>query len=218
MAPPADDRPSTLRPFLQSTRTPFTVGRFQERATIFSQGDPGDSVMHIETGRVRLAVTSPAGQEAICGVLSTGAFLGEDVLDGHVTRGGTAIAMTATEVVVLAKDEMIRLLHTQAAFWDRFLAHVLARHNRLEADLADQLLHSSEERLARALIVLAGCDGRRPCGCELPHISQEIIAEMVGTTRSRVNRLMGKFRKRGFIESDEGGIRIKPSLTRVVDY
>lgn len=218
MASPTDDRPSTLRPLLHSTGTPFTVGRFRERATIFSQGDPGDSVMHIETGRVRLAVTSPAGQEAICGVLSTGAFLGEDALYGDGTRGETAIAMTATEVVVLAKDEMIELLHTQPAFSDRLLAHVLARRTRLEADLADQLLHSSEVRLARALLVLAGCDGRRPCGCELPHISQEIIAEMVGTTRSRVNHIMGKFKKRGFIESEAGGLRIKPSLTRVVDY
>jgi CRP/FNR family transcriptional regulator, cyclic AMP receptor protein len=211
-----DRRPLNVRALFKSTGTPFAVAGYPHRAIVFSQGDACDSVMHIEKGRVRLAVTTPSGKEAICGLLGTGAFLGEEALGGHAVRRQTATAMTATEVLVVAKAQMIRLLRTQPALSDRFIAHILARNTRLEADLTDQLLNSSEQRLARTLLVLAGCGGRRPCRCVLPDVSQEIIAEMVGTTRSRVNVFMGRFKKLGFIEEDGGVLQVNPSLLHVV--
>lgn len=211
-----DRHPLNVRALLESTGTPFAVAGYGQRAVVFSQGDACDSVMYIEKGLVRLAVATPSGKEAICGLLGTGAFLGEEALGGHAVRRQTATAMTATEVLVVSKVQMIRLLRTQQALSDRFIAHILARNTRLEADLTDQLLSSSEQRLARTLLVLAGCGERRPCRCVLPHVSQEIIAEMVGTTRSRVNVFMGKFKKLGFIEEDAGVLQINPSLLHAV--
>lgn len=216
MPPQKDRRPLNVRALLESTGAPFAVAGYGPRAAVFFQGDACDSVMHIEKGCVRLAVTAPSGKEAIVGLLRTGAFLGEEALGGHAVRRQTATAMTATEVLVVAKAQMIRLLHTQHAISDRFIAHILTRNTRLEADLTDQLLNSSEQRLARTLLVLAGCSERRPCRCVLPDVSQEIIAEMVGTTRSRVNVFMGKFKKLGFIEEDGGVLQVKPSLLHVV--
>lgn len=137
-------RALNVRGLLESTETPFAVADYEPRAVIFLQGDPCDSVMHIEKGGVRLAVTARSGKEAICGVLGAGAFLGEEVL-------------------VVAKAHVLGLLRTQSAIADRFIAHILARNAHLEADLTDQLLHSSEQRLARTLLVLAGCDERRRC-------------------------------------------------------
>jgi len=212
MQPQKDRRPLNVRALLESTGTPFAVAAYEQRAVIFFQGDACDSVMHIEKGRVRLAVTAPSGREAICGLLGTGAFLGEEALAGYAVRRQTAVAMTASEVLVVAKAQMLRLLRTQQEISDRFIAHILARHTRLEADLTDQLLHSSEQRLARTLCVLAGCDERRPCRAVLPDVSQEIIAEIVGTTRSRVNAFMGRFKKLGFIEEDGGVLQVTPSL------
>jgi CRP/FNR family transcriptional regulator, cyclic AMP receptor protein len=212
-----NDCPLNVRALLDSTGTPFTVARYPPRATLFLQGDACESVMYIERGRVWLAVTTPGGKEGICGVLAAGAFLGEEVLAGDAVRRQTATAMTATEVLVVPKAQMIQLLRTQRTIADRFIAHVVGRNTRLEAALSDQLLYSSERRLAHTLLVLAGCDERRPCRCLLPDVSQEIIAEMVGTTRSRVNRFMGKFKKLGFIEKAGGVIRVHPSLMHVVD-
>jgi CRP-like cAMP-binding protein len=215
--PPGQDRcPSSFRTLLASTHTPFAVARFAEGAVIFRQGDACDSVMHIETGSVRLAVTTPSGKQAICGVLGAGAFLSEEALGRHTARRQTAIAMTATEVLVIAKAQMQHQLHTQQTILDGFLAHIVTRHARLEADLCDQLLHSSEERLAHTLVVLAGCDGQHPCGCALPHLSQEVLAEMIGTTRSRVNVFLKRFKKLGFIDQNVDGLRVKPSLLHVV--
>ena len=187
-----------VRALLKSTATPFAVADYGPRATIFLQGEPGDSVMLIETGRVWLAVTARNGKEGIVGVLEAGSFLGEEALRGQPLRRQTATALTAAGVLVVAKAQMLQLLHTHPAIADRFIAHMLARNTRLEADLADQLLLSSEQRLAR-------------CQCILPDVSQEIIAEMVGTTRSRVNAFMGKFKKLGFIEEDGGELRLNPS-------
>jgi len=216
MPPQNDHGPWNVRALLESTETPFAVNRYRPRAVIFSQGDPCDSVIRIESGRVRLAVTAPSGKEAICGLLGIGAFLGEEALCGHAVRRQTATAMTAMEVLIVAKAHMIRLLRTQPAISDRFIAHILARNIRLEADLTDQLLSSGERRLARTLLALAGCDERRPCPRVLPDVSQEIIAEMVGTTRSRVNVFMGQFKKRGFIEENGGVLQVNPSLVQVV--
>jgi CRP/FNR family cyclic AMP-dependent transcriptional regulator len=214
--PPELPRPSSLRALLHAAGAPFAVARYESHAVIFSQGDECDSVMHLETGRVQLAVTARSGKHAICGLVEPGAFLGEDVLAGHALRRQTAIALVSTEVLVIAKAQMIELLRTRQALQDQFVAHVLARHAHLEADLTDQLLNSSEQRLARALLLLAGCGGRQPCRCVLPRVSQETIAEMIGTTRSRVNAFMRKFRKLGFLDKDAGVIHVNPSLLRVM--
>jgi CRP-like cAMP-binding protein len=172
--------------------------------------------MHIERGRVWLAVTARSGKEAICGLLDTGAFLGEEALTGCGERRQSATAMTATQVLVVAKAQMIRLLRTRPGLLDRFIAHLLARNTRLEANLTEQLLYSSEQRLAHLLLVLADYDKRRPRRCALPDIPQEIIAEMVGTTRSRVNVFMGKFKKLGFIEAHRGLLHVNPARLRDV--
>jgi CRP/FNR family cyclic AMP-dependent transcriptional regulator len=215
--PRQTDRPSNVHTLLESTGTPFTIARYRSRATLFLQGDACGSVMYIEKGRVWLTVTAPAGNQGICGVLTAGGFLGDEVLAGHAFRRQTATAMTATEVLVIAKTQMIQLLHSQPAIADRFIAHVLQRNIRLEADLSDQLLYSSEQRLAHTLLVLSGCDERRPCRGVLPDVSQEIIAEMVGTTRARVNLFMGKFKKLGFLEEAGGVVHVDPSLLHLVD-
>jgi CRP/FNR family transcriptional regulator, cyclic AMP receptor protein len=211
-----NDRPLNVHALLESTGTRFTVARYPPRATLFLQGDACESVMYIQKGRVWLAVTAPAGKEVICGVLAAGGFLGDEALAGHAFRRQTATAMTATEVLVVPKAQMIQLLHSQPAIADRFIAHVLERKTRLEADLSDQLLYSTERRLAHTLLVLAGCDERRPCRCALPDVSQEIIAEMVGTTRSRVNLFLGKFKKLGFLEEAGGVFHVAPSLMHLV--
>jgi CRP-like cAMP-binding protein len=214
--PPCSHHPWNVRALLESTATPFAVAEYEPRAAIFLQGDPCDSVMHIERGRVWLAVTARSGKEVICGLLDTGAFLGEDALTGSDERRQTATAMTATQVLVVAKAHMKRLLRTQMGLLDRFLAHLLARNIRLETDLTDHLLLSSEQRLAHLLVALADCDERRSCRCALPGLPQEIIAEMVGTTRSRVNVFMGKFKKRGFIEENGGVLHVNPARLRDV--
>jgi CRP/FNR family cyclic AMP-dependent transcriptional regulator len=204
-----------VRSLLESTGTPFTIARYPWRAPLFVQGDACDSVMYIEKGRVWLAVTTPGGKEGICGLLTAGSFLGEEVLGGHVVRRHTATAMTTTEVLIVAKADVSQLLHTQPAFADRFIAHILARETRLEAALTEQLLFSAEQRLAHTLLVLADCDDRRPCRCPLPDVSQEVIAEMVGTTRARVNAFMGKFKQLGFIEEERGVLQVNVSPLRV---
>jgi len=215
--PPQDKlRPLPLRALLESTGTPFAISDYEPGAAIFLQGDDCDSVMHIEDGRVRLAVTTPSGKEAICGLLEAGDLLGEEALAGRDVRRHTAIALTATTVIVVTQTQMIQLLHTQPSVLDRVVAHVVERHTRLESALTDQLLNSVERRLAHTLLALAGCDERRPCRCALPHVSQEIIAEMVGTTRSRVNVFMGKFKKLGFIEEGDSALKVQPSLLQVV--
>ena len=212
-----NDRHSwNVRALLESTATPFTIADYGPRAAIFRQGGPCDSVMHIERGRVWLAVTARSGKEAICGLLDTGAFLGEEALTGCGERRQSAIAMTATQVLVVAKAHMIRLLHTQPGLMDRFIAHLLARNIHLEANLTDQIFHSGEQRLAHTLLVLANCDERRPRRGALPDLPQEIIAEMVGTTRSRVNAFMGKFKKCGFIEEHSGVLHVNPARLQVV--
>lgn len=203
------------RAFLESAGLGQRVVTYARGDTIFSQGDPCDSVMYIRSGAVQLAVLSHAGREAIVGTLSAGDFLGEGALAGHPVRLVTARATTATAVLVVPKRQMIRLLHTHHAFSDRFIAHMLARNARLEADLVDQLFNSSEKRLARTLLLLARYGEKHKPGWVLPKISQEALAEMVGTTRSRVNLFMNKFKKLGFVEYN-GDLKINPSLVTVV--
>jgi CRP-like cAMP-binding protein len=201
-----------IRALLTSAGARFSIASYEPRAVLFRQGDVGDSVMHIETGRVWLSVMSPGGRVAITSLLDAGAFLGDDVLAGRAVRRQTAVALTTTAVLVVPKAQMMSLLHTQQALADEFIAHCLSREAHLQADLADQILSSSEQRLARTLLVLAGCEDRRACRCELPSVPQEVLAEMVGTTRSHVNVFMGKVRRLGFIEQADGGTRINASL------
>ena len=206
-----DGHPWDVRALLESTATPFAIADYGPRAAIFRQGDPCDSVMHIEKGRVWLVVTARSGKEAICGLLDAGAFLGEEALTGCPERRQGATAMTATQVLVVAKAHMIRLFRTQPGLRDRFIAHLLARHIRLEANLTEQLFYSSEQRLGHLLLALANCDDRRSRRCALPDIPQEIIAEMIGTTRSRVNAIMGKFKTLGVIEKHSGLLHVNPA-------
>lgn len=213
--PSQTERTSDLRAALTSARTPFTVTQYRSKQVIFSQGDPSDSVMYIEDGRIRLTVLTPSGQEAIIGLLERDAFLGEEALAGAGGRQETATAMSATTVLVIAKSEMLERLRTQRALSERFIAHMVARNTRLEADLTDQLVSSCEKRVARTLLLLAGYGDRVRTQRVAPPVSQEVIAGMVGTTRSRVNVFMNKFKRMGFIEYDHG-LKINPSLLTVV--
>jgi CRP/FNR family cyclic AMP-dependent transcriptional regulator len=183
--------------------------------TIFAQGDAATSVMYVEEGSVRLSVLSHAGKEAVIAVLEVGHFFGEGCLVGQPYRMATAMAMAPCTIVVVEKQEMVRQLHAHPAFADRFLTHMLTRNIRIEEDLIDQLFNSSEKRLARTLLLLARYGEPGATHRALPRVSQETLAEMVGTTRSRVNLFMNKFRKLGFIEYN-GGLKINNSLLSVV--
>ena len=188
---------------------------FAARATIFTQGDEAAAVMFVRVGTVSLSVVSHAGKEAVVAVLQSGHFFGEGCLASQPIRMATATAMTDSEIVSVAKAEMVRQLHSRAAFADAFLAHMLARNIRIEEDLIDQLFNSTEKRLARTLLLLARYGEPGATHRAVPKISQELLAEMVGTTRSRINFFMNKFRKLGFIEYN-GALKIHNSLLSVV--
>jgi CRP-like cAMP-binding protein len=200
--------------FLDSAQLKKQVVTFPPLAIVFSQGEPADSVMYIRKGGIQLSVLSQSGKEAIVSMLVPGDFLGEGALAGHPIRLETARAVSETVMLVVPKRQMIRLLHTEQTFADRFIAHMVLRNARLEADLVDQLFNSSEKRLARALLQLARYGKDKP-EVLLPRVSQETLAEMVGTTRSRVNFFMNKFKRLGFIEYN-GGLRVNKSLLAVV--
>jgi CRP/FNR family transcriptional regulator, cyclic AMP receptor protein len=172
-------------------------------------------VLYIQRGGVKLSVLSPAGKEAVVGVLGPGDFFGEGCLAGQPTRVSTATAITASTVMEVDKLKMLRLLRKESTFADRFIAHMLARNIRIEEDLVDQLFNSCEKRLARTLLLLARFGKNDKPQRMLPKLSQEVLAEMIGTTRSRVNFFMNKFRRLGFIEYD-GTIRVNSSLLSVV--
>ncbi len=201
--------------FLASAGIARRVVEFRARAVVFSQGDPCDAVMYIQAGGVQLSLVSASGKQAIVATLGTGDFFGEGALTGQLLRMGTATATVASEILVIEKAAMKRVLHEQHAFSDLFIANMLVRNLRIEADLVDQLFNSSEKRLARALLLLARYGRQEEPQPPLPKISQEALAEMVGTTRSRVNFFMNKFKKLGFIEYN-GGLKINPSLFSVV--
>lgn len=188
---------------------------YRAGATIFSQGDAATSVMYIEQGTVRLSVLSHAGKEAVIAVLEPCHFFGEGCLAGQPYRMATAAAIAPSTIVSVEKAEMARHLRSRPAFADQFLIHMLTRNIRIEEDLIDQLFNSSEKRLARTLLLLARYGEPGATHRTLPKVSQETLAEMVGTTRSRVNFFMNKFRKLGFIEYN-GGLKINNSLLSVV--
>jgi CRP/FNR family cyclic AMP-dependent transcriptional regulator len=201
--------------FLDSAGLARTVAEFRKKQTIFSQGDRAKNVLYIQKGGVRLSVINEAGKEAVVAVLGPGDFFGEGCLAGQPIRIGTATAITPTVVLVIEMKEMIRVLHYEHAFSDRFITYMLSRNIRIEEDLVDQLFNSSEKRLARTLLLLARYGTEDKPQRILPKISQETLAEMVGTTRSRVNFFMNKFRRLGFIKYN-GGVQINTSLLSVV--
>jgi CRP/FNR family cyclic AMP-dependent transcriptional regulator len=207
--------PFDVHTFLDSAGVSRRIVRFARGATVFAQGAQAHSVFYIQDGGVKLSVLSSAGKEAVVAMLGPGDFFGEGCLAGQALRMGTATALVPTTVLRIQKREMMRTLHDQSTLSDRFIAHMLARNIRIEEDLVDQLFNSSEKRLARTLLLLARYgDEERPQRL-LPKLSQETLAEMVGTTRSRVNFFMNKFRKLGFIQYN-GGLKINSSLLSVV--
>jgi CRP/FNR family transcriptional regulator, cyclic AMP receptor protein len=201
--------------FLDSAGIARKVTEFARKTAIFSQGDPAKTVLYIQKGAVRLSVVNETGKEAVVAVLGHGDFFGEGCLAGQPLRIGSAIAVTASTVLVIEKKEMVRVLHAEHEFSDRFISYMLSRNIRIEEDLVDQLFNSSEKRLARTLLLLARYGKEDKPQRVLPKVSQEMLAEMVGTTRSRVNFFMNKFRKMGFIKYN-GGLQINTSLLSVV--
>jgi CRP-like cAMP-binding protein len=201
--------------FLRSAGVGKAILTYQPTDVIFSQGDASDSVLYIQEGAVKLSVQSHGGKEAVVAMLGPGDFFGERALAGHPVRLEAATAMTATTVLSIPKRQMIRLLHDQHALSDRFITYMLARNIRIEEDLVDQLFNSSEKRLARVLLLLARYGKPDQTHRVLPRIPQETLAEMVGTTRSRVNFFMNKFKKLGFIEYN-GGLKVHHSLLTVI--
>jgi CRP/FNR family transcriptional regulator, cyclic AMP receptor protein len=202
--------------FLSSSGVAKRRADYPPAAVVFAQGDAADTVLYIQQGSVKLSVLSQTGKEAVVGVLGPGDFFGEGALAGQPFRLATATSMTVSRILVVPKRQMIRLLHQQHALSDRFITHMLARNARLEEDLVDQLFNASEKRLARTLLLLARYgkpDGPRRA---LPKISQEVLAEIVGTTRSRVNFFMNKFRRLGFIDYNSGGVKVHHALLSVV--
>jgi len=206
--------PFNLQVFLESAGVARTIRKYARSAVIFSQGDPATDVFYIQQGSVKLSVLSRTGKEAVVAVLGQGDFFGEGCLAGQPRRISTASAMGASKVLVVEKPQMLELLHTQTALAERFLAHMLARNIRVEEDLVDQLFNSSEKRLARVLLLLSRY-GKADQPLRIPKMPQETLAEIVGTTRSRVNFFMNKFRKLGFIEYN-GEITVNSSLLTVV--
>jgi CRP/FNR family cyclic AMP-dependent transcriptional regulator len=201
--------------FLATIGAGRKVALFRRKQTIFTQGDSADAVFYVQTGKVKLAVVSKTGKEATIGILGEGDFFGEGSLAGQTLRMGSAIAMTDCTVLRIDKKAMMAALHREHELSDMFVAYLLARNIRYEEDLVDQLFNSSEKRLARILLLLArfGKEGRPET--VVPKISQEALAEMIGSTRSRVSFFMNRFRKLGFIHYN-GGLQVHSSLLNVV--
>jgi len=207
--------PFDAQVFLEAAGMTRKVVEFARKAMIFAQGGPAKTVMYIQQGGVKLSVVNGVGKEAVVAMLGPGDFFGEGCLAGQSVRIGLATAVTPTTVTVIDKNDMIRLLHANHEFSDRFITYMLARNIRIEADLVDQLFNSTEKRLARALLLLARYGKEGIPQKMLPKVSQETLAETIGTTRSRVNLFMNKFKKLGFIKYN-GGLEVNSSLLSVV--
>jgi CRP-like cAMP-binding protein len=194
-----------------------TISKYQKGQIIFSQGDVGDAVFYLQKGKIKLTVVSERGKEAVVGLLGQGHFFGEGCLNGHPLRVTTAIAIEACLVTRIAKAAMIATMHDEPQFSELFMADLLSRNSRIEEDLIDQLFNSSEKRLARALLLLANFGKEDAPEPIVGKFSQEVLAEMIGTTRSRVSHFMNKFRKLGYIKYN-GKLEIHNSLLNVVLY
>ena len=201
--------------FLSKVNGGRAISEYRKDKTIFRQGDPSDAVFYIQSGKVKTTVVSEAGKEAVVALLGTGDFFGEGCLTGQPQRLATVSALTECVIVRISKTDITRVIHEEPAFAELFISHLLARNSRVEEDLVDQLFNSSEKRLARTLLLLAnfGKEGRpEPI---IAKVSQETLAEMIGTTRSRVSFFMNKFRKLGLIDYN-GSIEVHSSLLNVV--
>jgi CRP/FNR family transcriptional regulator, cyclic AMP receptor protein len=201
--------------FLESVVASRKVAEFRKKQAIFSQGAAADSVLYIQKGSVKLTVVNESGKEAVVAIFGSGDFFGEGSMAGQTIRMGTATAMVPTTLLIIERDEMIRVLHSEHELSDRFITYMLARNIRVEEDLIDQLFNSTEKRLARTLLLLARYGQEDQPQPVLQKVSQETLAEIIGTTRSRVNLFMNKFKQLGFIEYN-GKIRINKSLLTVV--
>ena len=201
--------------FLTRIENAKTTREYRNKQVVFSQGDPADAVFFIESGKVKLAVVSTRGKEAVIGVLEAGSFLGEGCLAGQPLRMSTASAIQPCSIIRVAKAAMLRLLHREPDFAELFITYLLSRNVRIEEDLVDQLFNSSEKRLARILLLLAHFGKESRPETVIPKVSQETLAAMVGTTRSRVSYFMNRFRKLGFIDYN-GGLQVHSALLTVV--
>ena len=211
---PRTRRGFDVETYLESTGPARKVVKYRRGEVVFAQGDPSTDIRYIQKGAIKLSVLSRVGKEAVVAMLAPGDFFGEGALADQPVRIGTASAVVPSSVLIIEKEAAIRLLHGEPAFSDRFISYMLTRNMRIEADLVDQLFNSSEKRLARTLLLLARYGQPNPPRT-LPKISQETLADMIGTTRSRVNFFMNKFRKLGLIEYN-GGLKINSALLSIV--
>jgi CRP/FNR family transcriptional regulator, cyclic AMP receptor protein len=207
--------PFDTEAFLNTSGVARIVKDFQKNEALFSQGEPCKNILYIQKGGVKISIVSKTGREAVIGMLGAGDFIGEGGLAGQTMRMATATALAPVSAMLIDNKEMFRMLHTESAFSDRFITYMLQRNVRIEEDLVDQLFNSSEKRLARTLLLLARYGKQDKPQRVLAKISQETLAEMVGTTRSRVNFFMNKFKKLGFIQYDDG-LHVNASLLSVV--
>jgi len=207
--------PFDVQTFLESSGFARKVGTYRRGEFIFNQGDASDHVLYVKSGSVKLSLLSKMGRQAVVGLLGPGEFFGEGALAGQPLRMGSATALGPSEIQQIDLETMVRLLHQEHSMSDRFIAHMLARNIRIEQDLIDQLFNSSEKRLARTLLLLARYGKHDAPIRAIPPISQETLAEMVGTTRSRVNFFMKKFQRLGFIDYSDG-LKVNNSLLTVV--
>ena len=207
--------PFDPKSFLAMVGEGRSIGEYHKDEIVFSQGDPADAVFYIQSGKVKVTVVSEQGKEAVVAMLGTNDFFGEGCLAGQARRIATVATMMDSVIVRLEKAAIVRVIHREPAFSEMFIAHLLARAIRVEADLVDQLFNSSEKRLARLLLLLANFGKDEKPEPILAKISQETLADMIGTTRSRVSFFMNKFRKLGFIDYN-GGIEVHSSLLNVV--
>jgi CRP/FNR family transcriptional regulator, cyclic AMP receptor protein len=212
---PVAGRPFDAQEFLETAGVSRRVVNYRRNTVVYSQGDIADTVIYIQRGGVRLSVVSTTGKEAIVATLGPSEFFGEGCLAGQAFRMTTAATVAPSTLLLVEKAQMQRILHEQHDLSDLFITYVLARNIRIEEDLVDQLFNSSEKRLARTLLMLSRFGTQDEQQRVLPRVSQSVLAEMVGTTRSRINLFMNKFRKLGFIEYN-GDIRVNSSLLSVV--
>ena len=210
--------PFDTQAFMGSAGAARKVGEYESKVAVFTQGDPATSVLYIQKGGIKVTVVNEAGKEAVVAILGPGDFVGERCLAGQSLRVNTATTIMTSTILVLQKQEMIRVLHAERTLSERFIKHLLSRNMQVEEDQIDQLFNSSEKRLARTLLLLAHYGKQDKPEQLVPNVSQEMLAEMIGTTRSRVNFFMNKFRRRGFIEYGDKvrGLRINKSLLDVV--
>jgi CRP/FNR family cyclic AMP-dependent transcriptional regulator len=213
---PSEPKPFDSKKFLAAVGDGLTIHKHPKDAAIFAQGDPADSVFYVQRGKIKLAVVSSRGKEAVIAILSDGFFFGEGCLAGQPVRMASAVALTECTIAQVKKTAMVRVLHDEPVFSETFIAHLLTRNIRIEEDLIDHLFNSSEKRLARILLLLANFGKEVRPEESIPNISQETLAEMIGTTRSRVSFFLNKFRKLGFIEYNGGGMHVHPSLLNVI--